>query len=80
MDYYKPRALFNTSLFLVRRLVFAFIIVYSKSVVMQVLLADCMSTLLLVYYLTVRPMNDWLSNTVQVVNECVVLFCTWLIF
>ena len=52
MDYYKSRAaLLNTSLFLARRLILAFIIVHGKSIVAQVLLSDCMSTLLLAYYL-----------------------------
>ena len=46
---------------------------------MQILVSDCLSTLLLAYYLSVMPMVDNLSNFVQILNECVILVCTWLI-
>ena len=46
---------------------------------MQILVSDCLSTLLLAYYLRVMPMVDNLSNFVQIINECVILVCTWLI-
>ena len=45
----------------------------------QILVSDCLLTLLLAYYLRVMPMVDNLSNLVQIVNECVILVCTWLI-
>ena len=79
IDYYKPKALYNTSLFLARRLSLAFLIVYIDSVAVQILVSDCCSTLLLAYYLRVMPMADKLSNFVQIMNECVILVCTWLI-
>ena len=45
----------------------------------QILVSDCLSTLLLAYYLRVMPMVDNLSNLVQIINECFILVCTWLI-
>ena len=80
LDYYKPHALFNTSFFLFRRLALACLIVFGHSIVLQVLIADCLSTLLLAFYLRVRPMTDLLGNIVHIINESVVLVCTWLIF
>lgn len=63
MDLYKKQAYGNTSLFLLRRLLFAFVIVIcSPSIVLQVAAADILSTLLLVFYVTVEPMNDGLNN------------------
>ena len=62
-----------------RRLSLAFLIVFVDSIVMQILVSDCLSTLLLAYYLSVMPMVDRLSNFVQILNECVILVCTWLI-
>lgn len=53
VDYYKQHALLNTTLFLARRLVLAFIIVNIQSIVLQVLFMDCLSTSLLAYYMRV---------------------------
>ena len=64
VDYYKPKALYNTSLFLARRLSLAFLIVYIDSIVVQILVSDCLSTVLLAYYLRVMPMVDNLGNFV----------------
>ena len=39
-----------------------------------------MSTILLGYYFTVKPMTDRLNNFIQIFNEAVVLVCIWLMF
>ena len=44
------------------------------------LVADALSTILLAFFLTVRPMVDKLNNCIQIVNELVVLVCIWLLF
>ena len=81
VDYWNPKALYNTSFFLARRLVLAFVIVYAaRSLVLQVMIADVLSTALLIYYIQVMPMMDKLSNWIQIFNEVAVLLCTWLIF
>ena len=81
LDYYKLKALYNTSLFLMRRILLAFVIVYLRySIVMQVAMADVLSTALLAYYIQTMPMADSLSNGIQIFNEVVVLVCTWLLF
>ena len=52
VDYRNPKALYNTSFFLARRLVLAFVIVYAaRSLVLQVMIADVLSTALLIYYI-----------------------------
>ena len=81
VDVYKTGALSHTSYFLWRRLLFAVLIVYGgNSIVLQVMIADVLSTLLLAFYLSVHPMIDGLNNTLQVVNELVVLVSIWLMF
>ena len=81
LDYYKKTALPNTSLFFLRRILFAALIVYcTSSIVLQIFLADILSTLMLVYFITVAPMNDSLSNWIQITNEIVVLVSVWLMF
>ena len=63
LEYYKETALANTSFFLSRRLLFAAVIVFcGSSLVLQVVLADVLSTLLLIYFITQRPMVDtWIN-------------------
>lgn len=81
VDYYKLKALAFTSLFLARRLLFAFVLVFcAVSIVLQVFLADILSTLLLAFYLSVWPMWDSVNNCIQVFNEVVVLTSVWLVF
>jgi len=81
LDYYKDKALPYTSFFLARRFIFAFVIVFcGSSLVLQVFLADLLSTLLLVFFISVGPMNDKFNNFIQVVNELTVLTCVWLMF
>ena len=81
MEYYKDKALPNTSFFLARRLLFAFVIVFcGSSLVLQVFLGDVLSTLMLAFFISVRPMNDNFNNCIQVVNELTVLTCVWLLF
>ena len=65
VDYYKEKALSHTSFFLTRRLLFACVVVFcGSSLVFQVFLLDILSTLMLVYFITVRPMMDWRVNLV----------------
>ena len=81
LDYYKPKALPQTSLFLIRRLLFALVIVFlGGSIVLQILVADALSTLLLAFYLSVWPMVGLIHNAIQIVNEIVVLVALWLMF
>ena len=81
VDYFNPKAVKNTCLFLGRRFLIAFIIAFcGSSIVLQVLLADILSTLLLAFYLMVRPMIDSLNNKIQLFNEAAVLVCVWLQF
>ena len=80
-DYHNKRALPMTTYFLLRRLAFAAIIAYlGFSIVLQVLLADILSTGLLIFYIVVRPMYDKVNNAIQIINEAVVLVCVWLMF
>ena len=81
LEYYKKAALANTSLFLLRRLLFAAVIVFCGfSLVLQVILADILSTLLLIYFIVAKPMVDIWSNAMQILNELVVLVCVWSMF
>lgn len=81
VEYYKKAALAHPGLFLVRRILFAAAIsFFSFSIVFQVLIADALSTTLLGYYFTVKPMRDRLNNCIQIFNEMVVLICVWLMF
>ena len=80
VDYYKYHALANTSIFAARRLLFTFIIVFCQySIVLQILLADLLCTLLLIYYTTVVPMTNTFNNCIQVFNEAAVLILIWLL-
>ena len=59
IDYYKTQALLSTSWFFVRRFLFAGLIVYcTSSIVLQIFLADVLCTCMLVFFITVRPMNS----------------------
>ena len=81
VDYFKKSALAYPGLFLTRRILFAFTIsFFSFSIVFQVMIADFMSTVLLGYYFTVKPMRDRLNNFIQIFNELAVLACIWLMF
>ena len=81
VDYHKERALPSTTLFLGRRIIFAFVIIFcGVSIVLQVFLADILCTLLLAYYFTVMPLISGLANAVQIFNECVVITAIWFIF
>ena len=81
LDYYNLKTLPHTLWFLMRRLAFSALIVFAThSIVIQVLLADILSTLLLVFFSRVRPMINWLNNAIQIFNEVVVLVSVWLMF
>ena len=65
VDYYKKGALSMTTYYLLRRLLFAFTIVFfGGSIVCQIMIADAMSTGLLIFFITVRPMQDGLNNAI----------------
>ena len=81
IDYYKERALANTSFFLLRRLLFSAVIVFcGSSLVLQVLLADILSTSLISYFILVKPSDSTMGNLIQIINELTVLTCVWLMF
>lgn len=44
------------------------------------LIADGLSTLLLVFFVRVGPMTDRVNNGIQVINEAFVLASVWLMF
>ena len=46
---------------------------------LQILLADLLCTLLLIYYTTVVPMTNTFNNCIQVFNEAAVLILIWLL-
>ena len=81
VDYYKKKALQSTSWFFVRRFFFAGVIVFcTSSIVLQIFLADVLSTCMLIYFITVKPMNTSLNNLTQILNEIFVLISVWLMF
>ena len=81
VDYFKKKAVINTTMFAIRRLLFAFVIVFCyQSIVLQVFLCDILSTILLGFYSSVQPMTDNFNNRLQIYNEIVVLVCIWLLF
>ena len=81
LDYHKIKALPNIFWFLTRRMAFAALIVFcTRSIVLQVLIADVLSTLLLVFFIQVTPMYDLMNNGIQIVNEIVVLVSVWMMF
>ena len=62
-------------------MLFAIVIVFcGSSIVLQIFLADTLSTILLAFYLRVTPMVGFLNNTIEVVNESFVLIVFWLLF
>ena len=64
-----------------RRLIFAFNIEnVQETIVYQVFIADTLSTLLLAYYITIRPMVDGINNFIQIFNEFVVLCAIEMMF
>ena len=81
MDYYKRKALPLTSLFFLRRYLFAFVIAFcGKSIVLQVALCDILSTTLLAFYFSIWPMMGFDYNAIYVINELVVLIAIWTMF
>ena len=80
VDYHNRKALFFTFLYLTRRMLFAIVIVFCGfSIVLQVFLADTLSTILLAFYLRVRPMVGFSNNAIEVFNESFVLVVFWLL-
>ena len=73
-DYLKKRAIYFTTLFLVRRLIFAAVICFFFSnVVLQIAIVDCLSMILIIFLITVFPMIDKVNNFIQIFNEVFLL-------
>ena len=65
LDYFKKSAVPNTAFFLARRFLFAFTIVFcGSSIVLQVAIADMLSTGLICYYVLTWPMMSSSHNVV----------------
>ena len=74
-------ALAFTFVFLMRRLAFAYTICHiDRNITIQVFILDCMSTCVLCYYLSVRPMENAINNFVHIFNEIAILTCIWSLF
>ena len=70
MDYYKISGLSFTLVFLLRRLVFAFAIVFAYDhAVAQSYMITYSSMLLMIYFITNKPMWDTSNNFIQIFNE-----------
>ena len=70
-----------TSCFTARRFLLAFIIAFCKiSIVLQVFLADILSTILLCFYFSVLPMASTYLNGIEIFNEIIIIVCIWLLF
>lgn len=68
------KAINFTFLFLLRRILLVGVFMLCGfSIVLQVMIADIMSTLLLAFYLSVMPMKGVMNNFIEVVNEASVL-------
>ena len=81
VDTQSRTALAFTFLYLTRRMLFAAVIAFcGSSIVLQVLLADILSTILLGFYWRVRPMVGFLNNALEIVNESLVLAAFWFLF
>ena len=66
---------------MLRRTLYAFIIVFcGSSIVLQVLAIDVLCTLLIAFYITVGPMIDKANNFIQIFNEVIVLVSLWMMF
>ena len=77
VDKYKLQGLMFTAFFLIRRFLYAYIIVYLRSnIVLQVMALDVLSTTFLCYLITQMPMEDVTNNLVQIFNEIVLLIGT----
>lgn len=78
---YDKRAILFTFYFLLRRMLFVANLTFCDfSIVLQVFCADTLSTCILGFYLSVRPMNGLLTNLTEIVNEIAVLSSVQLMF
>ena len=76
-----PAAFSFTLYFCLRRLLFAYVIGnILQTIVLQILLFDLVSTCMLCYFMTARPMMDKVNNLIQIFNETVVLLCIQCMF
>jgi len=71
----KPFALLFTSLFLIRRLLFAFCVVMIENVLVQLFVTMYASLVLILFYAVVWPMNDTVNNVLQLGNEIFFIVC-----
>ena len=78
---YDKKAVYFTFYFLLRRIFFAATIaLFNFSIVFQVLITDTLSTLLLAFYISVRPFQGTLNNLIEIVNEVALLESIQLMF
>lgn len=76
--YGKKFALLFTPLFLVRRLLFAMIVVTVKeNALLQIYTTMHVSLVLVYFYAVVWPMNDTVNNVLQLLNEIFFLLCSY---
>ena len=74
VDPSRPNALWFTTYFCIRRLVFAVLIcLLIKSLVLQIILADFTILAMLIFYVSNFPMKDNLNNFIQIFNEIAVI-------
>ena len=81
VEKYDKRAVYFTFYFLLRRIFFAATIaLFNFSIVFQVLITDALSTLLLAFYISVRPFQGTLNNLIEIFNEVALLASIQLMF
>jgi len=73
----KPKALLFTSVFLIRRLVFAAIVVLisEPNILVQLFLSMYASFGMIMFYVIVWPMNNVVNNIQQLINEVFLYMC-----
>ena len=63
---------------MIRRLIYAFIIVFVDNAIIQVFLSMISSLCILAFILVVKPMNTHILNCMEVINEATFLLFTYL--
>ena len=71
----RPGALMFTPLFMLRRLLFAWVAVVSENPLFQIFTTMYVSLALILFYVIVWPMNDTVNNLMQLGNEVFFLVC-----
>lgn len=81
VDYLNPSALSFTCAYLIRRMLYAAVINFGDlcPISVQLLLAQILSTCLLVFYLRVKPMYQFTGNLLEISNELTISVSLWLL-